>query len=844
MNDWGERMTKKFIIILSLIGLLVISSMIIIFSGKKIKVTFIVDGVVYEVVEVKKGDEVTPPEDPSKVGFEFIGWDKDFTNVTEDLEVNAEFEVIVFEVSFLDDDSYVAYTLNVKYGEKLVGVTDLIKPGYSFLGWFLGEDLFDFNTNIIVDLTLKAKFIKLEDDEEDEDEEEIFIVTFKDVEGIVLKEAEVSKGSAAVAPSDPSKVGYTFIGWDKDFSNVTADLEVKAIFKVITLEVKFVDEDENLLDTKELNYGSKVDSIADLEKVGFIFSGWYLEDVLFDFDTVVTNDLTLVGKFEVVTLEVKLVDEDNNLLDTLDVNYGSSLGSIADPVKEGFSFLGWYLEDVLFDFNTIITTDLTLVGKFEPLSDGQYIYLVDEDFDLDSNNRYVYNGNLEYVVVPEKINGEFVVSVAYMFSGTSVKGVKLAAPERVRNMDYMFRDSTATELNVEDLDTSSVQSMIGMFWGVNIPELDLTSFDFSKVGNIRALFQNASIGVINLSNANMVMANDLSQMFYNVTATTVNVSNMNTERATSMYSMFRDSNIENLILDNLNTSSVKDMGYMFGNSKTLLLDLSTLDTSSATNMDGMFMQSKATILDLSNFDTSSVLSMRMMFYASETLEINFSSFDTSNVTNMYWMFRGSHAEELDLSSFNTLKVTTMEYMFAGAKASVIDISSFDTPLLTLASGMFSEVKVAELDFTNFKTHNVTSMGSMFSGAEVTNGLDLSTFDTSSVTSMAAMFANSKIPTINLSSFNTENVTDFRSIFFNVQMNVLDLSSFKNTSAIQFELMFDAATIGTLDFSGFEFTSTPSRNIFGTAVISAGYAKSSVEAGFYNSRVGSGVFTVK
>lgn len=153
MNDWGERMTKKFIIILSLIGLLVISSMIIIFSGKKIKVTFIVDGVVYEVVEVKKGDEVTPPEDPSKVGFEFIGWDKDFTNVTEDLEVNAEFEVIVFEVSFLDDDSYVAYTLNVKYGEKLVGVTDLIKPGYSFLGWFLGEDLFDFNTNIIVDLT-------------------------------------------------------------------------------------------------------------------------------------------------------------------------------------------------------------------------------------------------------------------------------------------------------------------------------------------------------------------------------------------------------------------------------------------------------------------------------------------------------------------------------------------------------------------------------------------------------------------------------------------------------------------------------------------------------------------
>lgn len=55
-----------------------------------------------------------------------------------------------------------------------------------------------------------------------------YTVVFKDYDGTVLKTCTVEKGGSATAPAAPTRSGYTFDGWDKDFSNVTSNLIVTA----------------------------------------------------------------------------------------------------------------------------------------------------------------------------------------------------------------------------------------------------------------------------------------------------------------------------------------------------------------------------------------------------------------------------------------------------------------------------------------------------------------------------------------------------------------------------------------------------------------------------------------
>ena len=72
---------------------------------------------------------------------------------------------------------------------------------------------------------LEVKVLKIEEIEK-------YTVTFKDYDGTVLQEVEVEKGQAAIAPKDPTREGYTFTGWDKDFSNVEGNIEVIAQYEL------------------------------------------------------------------------------------------------------------------------------------------------------------------------------------------------------------------------------------------------------------------------------------------------------------------------------------------------------------------------------------------------------------------------------------------------------------------------------------------------------------------------------------------------------------------------------------------------------------------------------------
>ena len=189
------------------------------------KVEFLVDGNVVDTQEVEKGKAATKPTDPKKDGYTFKGWDKDYSNITGDLKVNAEFEKIIvkYTVKFLVDGKAVD-TQEVEEGKAATKPADPKKDGFVFKGWDK-----EFN-NITADLEVNAVF----------EEDKVYHTVEFLVDGAVYATVKVEHGKAAELPEQPTKEGEYFAGWLKDTSCVESDMSVRAKFVEVNLEAKTV----------------------------------------------------------------------------------------------------------------------------------------------------------------------------------------------------------------------------------------------------------------------------------------------------------------------------------------------------------------------------------------------------------------------------------------------------------------------------------------------------------------------------------------------------------------------------------------------------------------------------
>jgi hypothetical protein len=294
------------------------------------------DGTELDSQTVNHGDAATAPADPEREGYSFTGWDTDFSEVTEDLTVTAQYEINTYTVTFVDHDSEVLGTDEVEHGSGATAPADPERDGYSFTGWDT-----DFS-EVTEDLTVTAQY-----------EINTYTVTFVDHDSEVLGTDEVEHGSGATAPADPEREGYSFTGWDTDYSEVTSDLTVTAQYEINTYTVTFVDHDSEVLGTDEVEHGNGATAPADPEREGYSFTGWDT-----DFSEV-TSDLMVTAQYEINTYTVTFVDHDSEVLGTDEVEHGSGATAPADPEREGYSFTGWDT-----DYSEV-TSDLTVTAQYE-----------------------------------------------------------------------------------------------------------------------------------------------------------------------------------------------------------------------------------------------------------------------------------------------------------------------------------------------------------------------------------------------------------------------------------------------------------------------------------------------
>ena len=126
-----------------------------------------------------------------------------------------------------------------------------------------------------------------------------YTVVFFDVDGKEIKREVVARGNSATAPANMEETGYTFNGWDTNFTNLTGDVPLLYVHPLYTelegyVTVRFETLDGQLIETRRVLQGGSIsDAPTDVPAMQYhIFAGW--SEPL----TNITTDMTVQPVYE------------------------------------------------------------------------------------------------------------------------------------------------------------------------------------------------------------------------------------------------------------------------------------------------------------------------------------------------------------------------------------------------------------------------------------------------------------------------------------------------------------------------------------------------------------------
>lgn len=227
--------------------------------------------------------------------------------------------------------------------------------GYHFVQWSDGNTDNPRTMTIISDITLSAKFAI-----------NVYSVRFLDWNGTEIKVESVEYQSAATAPADPTREGYTFMGWDKDFSKVTEDMTITAQYQINRYQVRFLDYDGTELQTDSVEYQSAATAPSNPYRQGHTFIGWDK-----DF-TSITSDLDIYAQYEMgedYDMTIVFTNSEDNESEI----YSQSLTIKVPAAPEivGFTFLYWQpVAEPLTD-----TITIQAIYKADTLTSAPEVYV-------------------------------------------------------------------------------------------------------------------------------------------------------------------------------------------------------------------------------------------------------------------------------------------------------------------------------------------------------------------------------------------------------------------------------------------------------------------------------------
>ncbi|MBQ8320807.1 MAG: leucine-rich repeat protein [Clostridia bacterium] len=246
----------------------------------------------------------------------------------------------------------------VDYGASATAPTDeeMYVEGYHFTGQF-DKDF----SNVTENMDVYGIY------------EQLYTVKFYNAVNEVVKSVTVVSGAAAEAPNNEQMYveGYHFTGeFDKDFSNVTENMDVHGIYEKL-FKVEFFNGKSELISTQYAKLGEDATEPTEEQRAmeGYVWKSW---DNSF---TNIQKDTKVYGIYAKAYTIIYSSEDENKGTVSGNVASGSAiiLGTnitLAAEAKEGYTFNGWYMSDELvsdeaeYSF-TALAKNYTFVAKFD-----------------------------------------------------------------------------------------------------------------------------------------------------------------------------------------------------------------------------------------------------------------------------------------------------------------------------------------------------------------------------------------------------------------------------------------------------------------------------------------------
>ena len=382
-------------------------------------------------------------------------------------------------------------------------IPNLTRTGYVFNGWVVNGvgtaqtgltlDAEDY----IADITLTAQWTA-----------ERYAITYEGMDGAQSggsQPTEYVYDKDAVI-SDPTKAGYTFLGWlvngtgeaQRNLTlakeSYTGAITLKATWKQNPYAITWVvNESGTINETPEYSktafLGGAITAPTVTAKDGYAFGGWYTDrkftesSKFTDGETMPNHDVTYYAKWTLIeyTITYNLNGGTNAERNPAQYNVESQTIPLLDPTKTGYRFDGWYTDDTYSTKVTEIaagsTDDVTLYAKWT-INQYTITWVTNDGNDL--TGEYTTTADYGTVIeLPNTPTKDQTVSTTYTFAGwytdvacTQALAAGAIVPENGMTL-YAKWNETARKYTItwvsEGADNKTTELVYGAWLDMNTP---------------------------------------------------------------------------------------------------------------------------------------------------------------------------------------------------------------------------------------------------------------------------------------------------------------------------------------------------------------------------------------